>query len=331
MVKNASKTQIQENKWAQNTCTENNSLKHLSKNLQYCRDLIENCSKTSKMSENDDENICKLLIAGLNKDEIDHDLDLKIIACIASHFADQREGFVERGAFLATAFFKKDEFEAQKKKSYKNFEDMLSSICIGQKQTKDEGPLKDFKKVYNNQNRYFDYDCLSGGDAVIYDEYSNPVFLQKAIKILQTSEHTHQIKAVHYHFKNILGRADSRTLKIYSNILFEQLLDLSNNKVYEEQFKSLAYFLSTDFSYYVRAIKLFKDTKLDTLRVYLLYAFDLMEELVEFSVKVKIHLLFAEMLLDLDLQDNQLIKNSIVAFVEKGMRLVKNVNEDHTD
>lgn len=328
MVKNTSKTQIQDNKWAQNVCTENNSLKHLSKNPQYYNALIENCTK---MSEKDDENICKHLIVGLNRDEIDHDLDLKIVACIASHFADRREAFVERGAFLATAFFKKDKFEAQKKKSYKNFEDLLSSICISKKQTKEGGPLRDFKKIHNSLNRYFDYDDLSDGGIVIYDEYSNPVFLQKAIKILQTSEHINQIKAVHYHFKSILSRTDSRTLKIYSNILFDQLMDLSNNKVYEEQFKSLAYFLSTDFSYYIRAIKVFKDTKLDTLRVYLLYAFDLMEELVDFSVKVKIHLLFAEMLLDLDFQDNQLIKNSIITFVEKGMRLVKNVNEDHID
>lgn len=297
------------------------------KHAQY-ESLIEKFSRTSEISDDEDEKFCKNMIIDILNENINHDLDFKIISCIAAHFTDSRDSFIDRGAFLATAFFKKDEFSAKTKESYKTYEKYLSSICNNKKASEPYGILKNFKKIENNNiNNYSNYNFVEHDQIIsFYDEENNPLFLQNIIKILQEANNKKRIKAAYFHFNSILDRTDNRTLKIYSDRIFKQLCDLSDNRFYDEQFKSLAYFLSKNFKYFYKALEIFKNTDLDTMRMYLLYAFDLLEEYVDFNLKIELHLKFVEMFMEKDFQTDDIVRNSIIQFVEKGMRLIEKQN-----
>lgn len=167
---------------------------------------------------------------------------------------------------------------------------------------------------------------FSTDNCILYDENKNPVFLQKAVQILEKGDNLQQIMAVHFDFNSILQRSSSRTLKIYAKRVFEQLTDISKNKLYDEQFKSLAYFLKFCPSFIDCVIDKFKSIPIETLRLYILYGLNLLAEIEEFDKKVEIHLKFAEMLVSSDIKLEGIVSNHAIEFVEKGMQLIQKLN-----
>lgn len=301
-------------------------LQEATKKHDFFETLIERNLKTDQIEENDDEWCCKLLLIGIKHQIITKNLDFKVIAFITAHFGDRRESFIDRACFLATIFFKKDDFQAQKRKSFIKFEKLLTmQNIISERQTKTLNSGYIEVSNPNVNTLYYQYDTP---DKIIFDKVNNPIFLQKALIILQTSELDAQIKAVHYHFRSILDRTSKRTYEIYSDKVYEQLLDLSNNKVYDFQFKSLAYFLFRDLRYYEKALYKFKTTRLDTLRMYLLYSFDMLEDISDVPQKITVHLKFAEIILESEIDCDEIVKNQIFNFVEKGMRLAEKLSQD---
>jgi hypothetical protein len=287
--------------------------------IQYVEELVARHTKTSELHDEEDEQACKTVMVALRHFDVDTQLMLKLISMIISHFADPRESFVDRACFLATSLYKKDEFGAQTRKTFGRFEALLPRMSPQEKKH-----LRGFKEI-SNQNvscNPSNYDSPSG---CFYDDPGNPIFLQRALKILKSSNNTDQLRAVHLHFKSILDRTTQRTFRLYSEEVFNQLLDLSNSKVYDEQFKSLAYMISKDISLFDRALDRFKNTSLDTMRTYLLYAFDMVHDLVGLDLRVSIHLKFAEMVVSSEMELDEVTRNQVMFFVGRGMEMLQNV------
>lgn len=289
--------------------------------IQYVGELAARHTETLVLDEEEDVQACKTIMVALKHLNVDAQLMLKIISMIIAHFTDPRESFVDRACFLATSLYKKDEFGAQARKTFRHFEALLPMMP---KQECSTSRPRRFKEVSNPDACHspLNYDSLSG---CFYDESENPVFLQRALKILKSSEDLRQLKAVHFHFKRILDRASQRTFRLYSDEVFDQLLDLSNSRIYDEQFKSLAYMISKDISFFDKALAKFKSTSLDTMRTYLLYAFDMVHDLVGFDQKVSIHLKFAETIMSSEMKLDEITRSQVMLFVRKGMVLLQSL------
>lgn len=291
--------------------------------IRYVEALVTRHIETQELSDMEDEMACRTIMVALRHFEVDTQLMLKLISMTISHFADPRESFVDRACFLATSLYKKDEFGARARRTFEKFKALLPR-CVQQDNTVGGDP-RGWKEVLNPEaSSLSSYDCPAG---CFYDDMRNPVFLQSALKILKSNSSIDQLRAVHFHFKNILDRTTPRTFGIYLDEVFTQLLDLSNSRIYDEQFRSLAHVISRDLSLFDRALKEFRTTSLDTMRTYLLYAFDMVHDLIGLEQKVSIHLKFAETMVNADVKMDEVSRTQAILFARRGMALLQDIEQ----
>lgn len=277
-------------------------------------EIIEKHTKIKNITDEDDTMACKTIIDGINKNLISENLSFKIVSLIISHLSDFRSSFVDRGCFLATAFYKVDHFDARKKESFKDFESLLINI------KKEKIDIIDKNEIKNNYNICKDYKNLN-----IFDSKYNPKYIQNIIKILKSSEDYIKIENAYFFFEEIINKTSKRTLDIYSDEIYNILIKICDSKYLESHFKCLSYFLSKNFDYFERSINLFKESKLETLKVYLIFAFDNLCDNVDLEQKIHIHLRFAEVLMESDTLTD-IVKNYSITFIEKGMKILSSVN-----
>lgn len=276
-------------------------------------ELAEKYLCASQVDEETDKWLCKRFLTALKQNQVDPQTVLKLVSFVSSRFADSRESFNDRASFIATALFKKDQFNASERFTFPEFHSYLNL-------PKKETPQRNrFVQVINTKSQLTHNDYKT---ASVFHATYNPTYLSRALKLLKEGTDKKAIQAVHGDFKEILHRTTSRVFNALSQMLFEQLTSLAHSEFYDIQFQSLALLMKRDERYYKKAINVFKNSKSDVLRTFLVYSFDFLHELVDFKRRVEMHLEFAETLLIEELEIDAVGRATIVSFVEKGMKLL---------
>ncbi|KAM0679679.1 hypothetical protein GINT2_002087 [Glugoides intestinalis] len=276
--------------------------------------LAEKYLCSSQIDDETDTWLCKCFLTALKHDQVDCQTILKLVAFVTSRFADSRESFNDRACFIATALFKKDQFNARERLTFPEFHTYLSLP------ERKKPQISRFLEVENTQIQLNHDDYKKAG---VFDSIYNPMYLPRALKLLKEGVDKKAVYAVHADFKGILHRTTPRVFKAFSNILFEQLTSLTNSEFYDVQFQSLALLMERDTSYYNKAIIKFKNSKSDVLRTFLVYSFNFLHEIVDFKRQVEIHVEFAEILLLEEIEIDAVGRSTILSFVEKGMKLLE--------
>lgn len=279
-------------------------------------EILEKSANLNLIEDKEDEKLCLNLIKGIKNKEIEEELHIKVVGFIVAHLSSTNQVFVDRGCFLATAFFNKDDFDAKIKASYNVFEPYLLDIIKKEKNIVEKSKYRIIENKVVIQKEY------DTPETLIYDPYHNPLYIQHAIRILKENKDNEKVKSVHYHFQNILKRTTKSTMKMYENEIFELLCDLTNEKFYEMQFRNLGFFISENIDFFEKALKIFKETNLETKLVYLLFTFNFLVDLVDFEKKIKIHMKFAQVIMDENINFEGIVKEHVILFVESGMKLL---------
>lgn len=280
--------------------------------------FIENIlsNDLSNMTDSENRELCRKVIKFCNENTLSPSSILKMVSFIELHFLDNRMSFNDRGAFLSTAVFKKDDFNIQEKTTYFEFEDLLPTP----KKKNDDINLKYgcYKRVYNE-----------------YQSEGNENFcIQNIIKILNTTETTTSNYSkvttmiqnrIHENFENIMSKVPNRIFDAFYEKLFHILIEIRTGEI--PKFKSLSYLIKEglkrgNFNILEMALDKFKETKSDVLRTFLVYSFDILDDILTEENRVKIHLRFAETVLKNEILNkiDGISKKAVMEFLEKGMK-----------
>lgn len=273
--------------------------------------LIERYVNAHSLNEAEDAELTKHILVVLKHLEIDEKDTLKLVAALAAHLAESRPAFNDRACLVATALFKRDEFDMAEKECYAEFAAFLPANITGAKKI-DPRP---------NGTTFAGYEVIKNDATGQIGQY-RPLFIQQAIKILRSKRNTEEMKAVHARMDGILRRTSHRSLRNHATGLFEVLLDLNTPELYNCQFLSLALLIAKTTEFYDRALKIFFESDVETLRFYILHTFIRVHEMVAAEERVAMHIKFAEALMAHDGQFDPIVQEQIDYYVNMGIRLL---------
>lgn len=279
--------------------------------------LIEQHSETENLTDEEDVQICKTIIVALKHDSADESTIIKLVQFLANRFVDRREGFNDRACIVSSVLFKKDAFDIFGRKSIENFEILLPKFLLEKKGSEH----KNINEV-SNQNFQASYRDFKENENH-YDQELNPMFLQQALKILREDTSKEALRAVHSNFESILDRTSNRVFNQCSQQAFDQLTDLTHYDLLEDQFRSLAFLMKRDIKFFETALKMFCDSKSEVMKTLLIFSLNVLEGIVDFDVKLKIHLSFAETLSSTEVELEPSTREAALSFIQRGIDLLK--------
>ncbi|ELA42067.1 uncharacterized protein VICG_00916 [Vittaforma corneae ATCC 50505] len=293
---------------------------------KFILNLVEEHARAEHVENESDKEACKIILVYLKHCDLDDCVVLRLISLITSRFADSRSEFRDRASFIATALFGKDEFDASSRATFNEFKRFIKPGIV-KELPKQQSKYGGYCEVPNN-NTTISQNDYAHANTNIFDNRFNPMRLQKAVKILREGSDLKALMSVHSSFGSILERASQRIFQMHSQAIFDQLMDLSHKELYDLQFKSLGMLLNRDTALIDDAIERLKSTGSDVLRTYILYSFNYLYEIASLDTKIHLHLKTSEVILNSDLKLDQISKPVMIAFVEKGIRLLDGVMLD---
>jgi len=265
-----------------------------------------------------DKNACKTLLVALKHYTLDSSDILKIVSHIMKRFTDTRVEIRDRAAFLATALFGKDVFDAAQRCSFSEFKPLMKP-GIFKAPSRPEVKRPGFIEV-KNESTASDF---TGENRNIYDERLNPLHIQRALRILSDGSDLPAMRAVHASFGAIIGRASERMLKLLSYKLFDQLIDLSHAELHNLQFKNFAILIKKEEALLDRTLERLRTTNSDVLKAFILYSLLELDEIAVLEQRATLHLKLAELLVDHDISFDHISKSAVMALVERGKKLLE--------
>lgn len=289
-------------------------------------DLASKHAECSLIDEISDKKYCKIILVALKYGLLDECVVLRLVSFIMYRFSDRRLQFRDRAAFLATALFERDAFDAREKKLFDEFKSFMKTSLFNTIRPAPE-MFPGFREVKNERTALSHEDYIND-NGNIYDEQFNPLHLYRALRILKEGTDLRALRAVHASFEDIINRTSSRVVTMYSSELFEQLLDLSHSELHNLQFKNFAILIKRLEALLDRALERIKETKSDVLKAYIMYSLLYLDEIASVQFRITLHLKFAELLLENDIIFDHISKSAMMALVENGKKLVEDLGTD---
>ena len=287
--------------------------------------IIEKYSEVESLTNEEDTEICKTIIVALKHDTADESTVIKLVQFLANRFIDRREEFNDRACIVASVLFNKDSFDIFSRKSIEIFENLLPKTLFPVNcKVKKEFTKKNFKEI-SDQNFSISHEDFNTNE-YFYHPNLNPMFLQRALKILKEDASKEYLISVHSNFQSIVEMASNRVFKQFSHEIFDQLTDLTHFDLLEKQFTSLAFLMKRDIQFYNLALKKFCESRSEVMKTFLIFSFDLLESIVSIDMKIQIHLSFAEAFSSCNVEIEPSTREAAIAFVKKGIYLLKSSN-----
>lgn len=276
--------------------------------------IIENLIDNSKfINQIEDKELCKTILTFIKHCNLNDSIILKIIGFITERFAHQNCDFRDRACFIATALFKKDEFNANTRASFNEFEKFIDPSIFKSK-NKLYSKYENYTEIKNTQFLKPKYENM--------DLYT-PIYLEKALKIIKEGIDMNLILQVYNSFESILQRSTRRCIEIHSNEFFNQFLELTNLDLYDLQSKNLAILLKLNINLIEKLIERLKSANSDILKAFIVSTVDNLYDLLDYKNQVTLQLKMSELILNSSFKFDSITKSMLIAFVEKGM---KNLN-----
>jgi hypothetical protein len=280
--------------------------------------FIENFVNSNEIEIKLNKKEIKSILVALKYYKITDCVILKLVGFIAQMFLSENNDIKDAGSFIATALFGKDEFDAQTRNTFNEYKKFIK---IFKKQKKEYIKYENFKNI-QNQSTSMSFNDYKSNSKDIYDEIYNPIYLQKALKIMQENKDLDALFSVHNSFSNIISKSTPRIINIYASSLFDKLLDISNNKLYDLQFKNLAIFLKICPHFIGKTVDRLKTTTSDVLKAFIIYTLDYLHDISDLKLKIELHLKVSETILQHSQDFDPTVRSLLIAFVKKGMRMV---------